>query len=165
MDNSKNYITILVDSLNKKIKLLEYILVENKRQQLSVSSEKMDEELFEETMAKKEDYINQINEIDQGFETVYHHVQEELSVNAGQYKDEISELKELISVITQKSMEVQLSEKRNEQLITKKFSDIRKDIHKSKNVSKVATDYYKAMSKTGVVEPQFLDKKKKIKKQ
>ncbi len=111
MDNSKNYITILVDSLNKKIKLLEYILVENKRQQLSVSSEKMDEELFEETMAKKEDYINQINEIDQGFETVYHHVQEELSVNAGQYKDEISELKELISVITQKSMEVQLSEK------------------------------------------------------
>ncbi len=160
MDNSKNYITILVDSLNKKIKLLEYILVENKRQQLSVSSEKMDEELFEETMAKKEDYINQINEIDQGFETVYHHVQEELSVNAGQYKDEISELKELISVITQKSMEVQLSEKRNEQLITKKFSDIRKDIHKSKNVSKVATDYYKAMSKTGVVEPQFLDKKK-----
>ena len=160
MDNSKNYITILVDSLKKKIKLLEYILVENKRQQLSVSSEKMDEELFEETMAKKEDYINQINEIDQGFETVYHHVQEELSVNAGQYKDEISELKELISVITQKSMEVQLSEKRNEQLITKKFSDIRKDIHKSKNVSKVATDYYKAMSKTGVVEPQFLDKKK-----
>lgn len=160
MDNSKNYITILVDSLNKKIKLLEYILVENKRQQLSISSEKMDEELFEETMAKKEDYINQINEIDQGFETVYHHVQEELSVNAGQYKDEISELKELISVITQKSMEVQLSEKRNEQLITKKFSDIRKDIHKSKNVSKVATDYYKAMSKTGVVEPQFLDKKK-----
>ncbi len=160
MDNSKNYITILVDSLNKKIKLLEYILVENKRQQLSVSSEKMDEELFEETMAKKEDYINQINEIDQGFETVYHHVQEELLVNAGQYKDEISELKELISVITQKSMEVQLSEKRNEQLITKKFSDIRKDIHKSKNVSKVATDYYKAMSKTGVVEPQFLDKKK-----
>ena len=160
MDNSKNYITILVDSLNKKIKLLEYILVENKRQQLSVSSEKMDEELFEETMAKKEDYINQINEIDQGFETVYHHVQEELSVNAGQSKGEISELKELISVITQKSMEVQLSEKRNEQLITKKFSDIRKDIHKSKNVSKVATDYYKAMSKTGVVEPQFLDKKK-----
>ena len=160
MDNSKNYITILVDSLNKKIKLLEYILVENKRQQLSVSSEKMDEELFEETMAKKEDYINQINEIDQGFETVYHHVQEELSVNAGQYKDEISELKELISVITQKSMEVQLSEKRNEKLITKKFSDIRKDINKTKNVSKVATDYYKAMSKTGVVEPQFLDKKK-----
>ena len=160
MDNSKNYITILVDSLNKKIKLLEYILVENKRQQLSVSSEKMDEELFEETMAKKEDYINQINEIAQGFETVYHHVQEELSVNAGQYKDEISELKELISVITQKSMEVQLSEKRNEQLITKKFSDIRKDIQKSKNVSKVATDDYKAMSKTGVVEPQFLDKKK-----
>ena len=160
MDNSKNYITILVDSLNKKIKLLEYILVENKRQQLSVSSEKMDEELFFFFFSKKEDYINQINEIDQGFETVYHHVQEELSVNAGQYKDEISELKELISVITQKSMEVQLSEKRNEQLITKKFSDIRKDIHKSKNVSKVATDYYKAMSKTGVVEPQFLDKKK-----
>ncbi len=160
MDNSKNYITILIDSLNKKIKLLEYILVENKKQQLSVSSEKMDEELFEETMAKKEDYINQINEIDQGFEAVYHHVQEELSENAGQYKDEISELKELISVITQKSMEVQLSEKRNEQLITKKFSDIRKDIHKSKNVSKVATDYYKAMSKTGVVEPQFLDQKK-----
>ena len=150
----------MIDSLNKKIKLLEYILVENKRQQLSVSGEKMDEELFEETMEKKEGYINQINDIDQGFETVYHHVREELSGNPGQYKDEISQLKELISVITQKSMEVQLSEKRNEQLVTKKFSDIRKDIHKSKNVSKVATDYYKTMSKIGVVEPQYLDKKK-----
>lgn len=160
MDNSENYINILIDSLKKKINLLDYILVENKKQQISVGEDKMDDELFEDTMRKKEDYINQINEIDQGFETVYDHVKTELTSNSERYKDEISELKELISVITQKSMEVQLSEKRNEQLVAKKFTDIKKEIHKSKNVSKVATDYYKAMSKTSVIEPQYLDKKK-----
>ncbi len=160
MDNSKNYINILIDSLKKKIKLLDYILVENKKQQLSVCGEKMDEELFEEAMRKKEDYINQINEIDQGFETVYNHIKTELTGNMESYKEEVTELKELISVITQKSMEVQLSEKRNEQMISKKFTDIKMEIYKTKNVSKVANDYYKTMSKMGVVEPQFLDKKK-----
>lgn len=159
MDKSKNYIYILIDSLKKKIQLLDYILVENKNQQMSVGEGKMDEELFESAMRKKDDYINQINEIDQGFETVYNHVRLEFTDNKEKYKDEVIELKELISVITQKSMEVQLSEKRNEQLITKKFSEIKREIHQSKNANKIVSDYYKNMSKTNINEPQYMDQK------
>ena len=69
-------------------------------------------------------------------------------------------MKKLISEITEKSMEVQLSEKRNEKLVYSKMSEERIKIRKSKNANKVASDYYKSMSGGNVVEPQFLDKKK-----
>lgn len=160
MDNTMNYLSILKESLNKKIDVLNEILRLNELQKESVSGVKFDEEKFEEMIEKKTVCIEELTRLDNGFEAVYANVKEILSKDSASYKSEIEEMKKLISEITEKSMEVQLSEKRNEKLVYSKMSEERIKIRKSKNANKVASDYYKSMSGGNVVEPQFLDKKK-----
>ena len=115
---------------------------------------------FQEMIEKKTVCIEELTQLDNGFEAEYANVKEILSKDSASYKSEIEEMKKLISEITEKSMEVQLSEKRNEKLVYSKMSEERIKIRKSKNANKVASDYYKSMSGGNVVEPQFLDKKK-----
>ena len=160
MDNTMNYLSILEESLNRKIEVLNEILRLNELQKESVSGVKLDEEKFEEMIEKKTVCIEELTRLDNGFEAVYANVKEILSKDSDSYKSEIEEMKKLISEITEKSMEVQLSEKRNEKLVYSKMSEERIKIRKSKNANKVASDYYKSMSGGNVVEPQFLDKKK-----
>ena len=160
MENSSSYISILVESLNKKIKILDEILNLNKLQQDSVSGTEIDEETFNETIDKKDECIKAIEELDKGFETVYNHVKEEMLNNTSTYNEEIKILKQLIGDITEKSMEVHLSEKRNENIIMKRFSDEKKKIYQTKNANKVASNYYNNMNKVNYIDPQFMDKKK-----
>lgn len=160
MDNTKNYLMILKDSLGKKIEVLDKILALNELQKESVSGEKMDEDKFNESIEKKEVCIEELSKLDNGFESVYEHVKEILNSDRELYKAEVEEFKRLISEITEKSMEVQISEKRNEKLVFGKMSEERNKIRQSKTANKVASDYYKSMSKVNVVEPQFMDKKK-----
>lgn len=156
---NRDYLSILGESLNKKVKILDEIIRLNAIQLESVSGQQIDDDSFNQTIEEKDKYIKEIEELDKGFETVYEHIKEELMVNRTQYSKEISQLKEMIAKITEKSMEVQLSEKRNEQAVYKKISEERQKIHKSKTTNKVATDYYKNMNKMSFVDPQFLDKK------
>ncbi len=157
---SENYILILKDSLKKKQMILEKLLKLNERQKNAVSGINFDSEEFEAVVEEKDKYIEQIDELDRGFQNIYEHVKLELSDNREKYKKEIEELKQLISDVTEKSMEVQISEKRNEKLVYTKIADERKKIHQSRTASRVASDYYKSMSKVNVIDPQFLDKKK-----
>ncbi|MBQ3544346.1 MAG: hypothetical protein IJA34_05085 [Lachnospiraceae bacterium] len=160
MDNTVNYISILKESLYKKVEVLDEILRLNELQKESVSEDKFNEDKFEESIEKKDVCIAELNKLDSGFESVFKHVKEKIDENPELYKKDVEEFQKLISEITEKSMEVQLSEKRNEKLVFGKLSEERTKIRQSKNANRVATDYYKNMSKVNVVEPQFLDKKK-----
>lgn len=160
MENLGTYLEILADSLTKKSQILDFILVENQKQQMAVNGTKLDEALFEDTVAKKDQYLQELETLDSGFDGVYQRIKELLQTQKEAYKAEIQKIQALISEVTQKSMEVQLSEKRNQQLVENCFSAMRQEVHQTKNVNQVANQYYKTMSKTGMVEPQFLDKKK-----
>lgn len=160
MDKNKDYLSILKESLEKKLTILEEILKLNDMQKEAVSGAEIDGDGFDEIIGKKDACIKDIEELDKGFESIYNHVKDVLLNDTDSYTEEISVLKHLISDITEKSMEVQLSEKRNEKLVYKRFSEERQKIHQSKTANRVASDYYRNMSKSSVVEPQFLDKKK-----
>ena len=78
MNKDIDYITILEESLEKKIKTLDRIIELNKMQYDSVQGETIDDELFNESISEKEKCIESIQELDKGFEMVYEHVREEL---------------------------------------------------------------------------------------
>lgn len=160
MEKERDYLSILIESLEKKKVILNEIISLNKIQLESVSGKTIDDDKFNETIEKKEVCINEIEKLDKGFESVYNHIKDSLLNNSSLYENEISILKKLISEITESSMEVQLSEKRNEQIVLKKMSDERRKIHQSKTANKVANDYYQNMNKVNYIDPQFLDKKK-----
>lgn len=97
---NRDYLSILKESLNKKVKILDELIELNTAQLKSVSGESIDDELFNETIEEKDKCIKNIEELDKGFEIVYEHVKEKLAANRTEYSEEILELKELISKIT-----------------------------------------------------------------
>ena len=160
MENGREYLSILTESLKKKITILDEILLLNQKQLESVSGNEIDDDLFNEIIDKKDIYIKEINNLDKGFEQVYERIKSEITGNTDKFSSEIAVLKQLISQITEKSMEVQLSEKRNKQAVLKKMSEEKTKIHQTRNSNKVASSYYNNMNKVNYVEPQFMDKKK-----
>lgn len=160
MENGREYLSILTESLKKKITILDEILLLNQKQLESVSGNEIDDDLFNEIIDKKDIYIKEINNLDKGFEQVYERIKSEITGNTDKFSSEIAVLKQLISQITEKSMEVQLSEKRNKQAVLKKMSEEKTKIHQIRNANKVASNYYNNMNKVNYVEPQFMDKKK-----
>lgn len=159
VDKNMDYITILIESLDKKIRTLDKIIELNTKQFNSVNGDSIDDESFNDSIMEKERCIAIIEELDGGFDKVYSHVRDELMGNKEKYSTEIEVLREKIAEITEKSMEVQLGEKRNEQAVLRALSNERKNIRQSKVTTKAASDYYKSMNKINYVDPQFLDKK------
>lgn len=161
MDTERNYIEILTDSLIKKSSILDCIIQENERQKQAVSGEKFNDELFEETLTNKQKYIDELNNIDLGFEKVYSRVKSILQDDKMKivYKEKILKMKELIADITGKSLKIQQQEKSNEKQVFQKLSKERSNIVQVKNMRKAASDYYRNMNNINYIDPQFMDKK------
>ncbi len=155
-----NYINILLESLNKKLDLLNEIEVWSEKQSGIISDEKFDFDKFDKTIQEKEKLINEINTLDSGFETVYKRVKDILSTNKDMYNQEISKLKELIKVVMDKSIDIQAKEQRNKESFSNRTQVLRKEVKVAKNANKAATDYYQSMNKLNVIDPQFMDWKK-----
>lgn len=160
MDNVKNYVIIMCDSLKKKLTILSGIILENHKQQMICTADKFDEEAFEATLTRKDEFIEQLDELDSGFDSLYDRIKDELKEHPEEYREEIVQMKQLIADITQKSMEIQLGEKRNESLVMKKLSEARMEIHHTKNVGKAASSYYQNMQGYRESSSQFVDSKK-----
>ncbi len=156
----QNYIIILIQSLEKKIKALEEISKENKRQKELLQAEELDVDGFHETIDKKSEWIEQINYLDDGFEKMYQRVKEALNQNKDAYQEEIARLKQLIGRITELTVTIQKEENDNRKLAEMQFGSQKKKVRQVKATKNAAAKYYQNMAKLNVIEPQFMDKKK-----
>jgi flagellar biosynthesis/type III secretory pathway chaperone len=154
------YIRILIESLHKKLQILDGISAVNAEQRSLAAEDKLDLEKLSPTLDKKQTYLDQLDELDVGFETIYQRVKEELENCSADYKKEIQELQLLISQVTEKGMAVQAEEERNRQAIQNQFGAYKKELRQSKLGRKAAANYYNKMNHLENVSPQFLDKKK-----
>lgn len=161
MQNSgHNYINILKESLDKKIKLLDDILEQNKLQEDIFRKEEIDFDSFNETVETKEKCIRELELLDRGFQNIYDRVKETLTADKETYKQDIKEMQDKIRIITEKSMDIQSGEARNKEAFQKSITESRKNIRSVKTANKVAANYYQSMNKLNVVDAQFLDTKK-----
>lgn len=156
----ENYIAILIQSLEKKIRVLEEISRENKKQREVLQEEDMDLDAFQATADKKEQLIEQVGFLDDGFEKMYARVKDILQEEKQSYKQEIIRLKELIVRVTELTMTVQKEEWDNRNLAEQQFSSSKKKVRQMKDTKQIARQYYKNMAKLNYVDPQFMDKKK-----
>ena len=155
----KEYIAILIQSLEKKKELLDKIIAKNKEQKYLFEDEGSDPDRLEENMKEKSEFIDQLNELDEGFQQIYDRVKMTLQGNKDSYKEEISTMKRLITEITEKSATVQAQEQRNRALAEKRFANVKKGIRKARTSNQAASRYYKSMANLNVVDSQFLDEK------
>lgn len=157
---NEQYLTILQESLQKKIGILDEILRISKNQSEILSTEPVDFEKFDQCVDDKDICIEQLYKLDEGFELVYKKIQEELQQNREKHTAWISETQRLISEVMEKSMAVQTLEARNKQAVEDAFRKERAEYGQGKRSARAAMNYYRNMSNTSVVPPQYMDRKK-----
>lgn len=157
---NEQYLTVLQESLQKKINVMEEILRISQRQSEILVKEPVDLEEFDRCVDDKDVCIEQLNKLDEGFEVLYQRVAEELNGHREQYASWIRETQELITQVTEKSVEIQALEARNKQAVEAVFQKERVEAGHGKRSARVAMDYYRNMSNTHVVPPQYMDQKK-----
>lgn len=156
----KNYLQILEQSLKKKLAILNQIRLKNEEQRVLLLDENLSPDDFETNVEEKGELIQKLELLDQGFEETYGRVREMLEESREPYRDEIQSMQELIRQVTAAGSSIQAEEKRNYKLAQQKFSSVKKQVREVKSSHKAVNEYYRSMTKTNVLDAQFLDSKK-----
>jgi flgN protein len=155
-----NYLNIMLDSLIKKEDLLKQIVNYNEQQQQIVTAAEFDEEAFEHNISEKGELVEEILRLDEGFNSVFNRVKEDLQQHKSRYSEALVKLKELVTSVTDLGVQIQAQELRNKQLVEKRFAQMRKELSNAKRATSKANAYYKNANKLNNYESHFLDQKK-----
>lgn len=156
----RNYVLALRDSLEKKIGVLDEIFRISTYQSALLQKSPLDYAKFDHYVKDKDICIEKLEKLDEGFETIYERVGEALKTNPSAYATEITQMKELIRQITDKSVEVQALEERNRKAMEQAILTERKELGKGKRSVSVAQKYYRSMSNLDVNSSRYMDQKK-----
>lgn len=151
---------ILLQSLEKKNELLDRMIRQNSVQEEILKQDQFDMDAFDEAIDKQSSYVEQLDKLDQGFESVYDRVREELLENRERYREEIRRMQEQIQQITDKIVTLNAGNMRNKMLAENQFKKKRQEIGNGASKNKVAQNYYRSMNNLNYVSPQFYDNKK-----
>lgn len=163
----QTYIAIMIQSLEKKEQVLDKIIELDTVQKNQLEDPNLTPDDFDDVVEQKSKLIEQLDNLDSGFEKLFERVKEELEGNKETHKEEIRIMQDHIRImqdhirkITDKSVKIQSQEARNKALMTNKFNGIKKQARQVRKGANVASKYYQSMTKTGYVDPQFMDNKK-----
>ncbi len=155
-----SYISIMMESLEKKRGILDRIIELNRQQKLLLQDPNLLPEDFEKNMDNKSGFVEQLNLLDDGFEELFERVRDNLSENKQQYADEIKKMQALIKEITEKTNTIQTQEARNKEEADRKFADVRDQVKGVRNSQKVVHQYYQNMMRQKNYSAQVIDNKK-----
>lgn len=155
-----SYLSVLEDSLRKKIVILDKIQNANMKQSELLKVEKLDMEAYDKYVDEKDDYIAELEKLDEGFESLYSKIREELISNKALYADQIRVIQSLISEITEKSVSIQAAESRNREAVTAYFNREKKALGQGRKSSKAAYGYYKNLNQAIREGSSYMDMKK-----
>lgn len=156
----QNYLQLLIQSLEKKITVLDHIVQLNDQQKNLLLQEEVDLDEWNGIIEEKAKSIDQINFLDEGFEEVYNRVKDMLISRREEFQSEIRTLQGLIGKITDRSVQVQTGEQQNKELAQLQFGRIKKKMRTVRQTSQAVQSYSNSMKKLNFVDAQFLDKKK-----
>ena len=151
-----NYLQMMIDSLNKKKKILTRIVELNEEQDAILSEPVLDDEAFDSNMKAKGDCIDELDRLDEGFQALFNRVRDEINNNKAMYTEEIAVMKKLITEVTELGAKIEVQEARNKVKVEAMFRRERQEHKEAKRSASMAKSYYQNMSKVSN-EPQFMD--------
>ena len=160
MGDNHNYIQILVSTLQKQVDVLKEILELTKEQRKIAEATCFDESMLERTLNRKEVLIVKLNELDNGFVSVYGRVRKEVKEHKELYKTELQQLQKLITECTDLGVEIKVLEERNRERLTQCFSGKHKEYGAQRTAANVASRYHQTMHNTKMADSYFFNKKK-----
>lgn len=154
------YIRMMLDVLNKKEVHLKKLLEFTVEQEALLKAEEFDEAEFTRVIEKKDGIIRKIEEFDNGFQSIYNRVAEEMKDNKLEYKSQIEEMQNLITKITDLGVKLTALESKNRATLEPKLKEKRQGIRQFKVSKQTADKYYKNMIGMQTGASYFMDQKK-----
>ncbi len=155
----KQYIRMMLESLQKKEAVVENLLSGSEKQKEVLSAKEVDWDAFDALTVEKGKLIDELLQLDEGFESLFERVRGPLTQNKDMYKTEIGFMQATIRTLTDKSAELEALEQRNKKLVETRMAESRQVIKQSKMGSQAAMQYYQRMNRINTVDPQLMDKK------
>ncbi len=143
---SDTYITALIESLEKKVDVLNLIITKNVEQAALLKEEPFSFDKFDKNTEEKGILIFRLNKLDEGFESLFKKVKKELDGNREKYASEIKKMQKLITEITEKSTAIQAGEARNKAALEQIFKEERSRLKGSRSNVKAVKSYTQAMN-------------------
>ncbi|SFB95380.1 hypothetical protein [Butyrivibrio sp. YAB3001] len=151
---------MLEESLVKKIDVMKKIEEENERQrELLKTPDEVNQAEFDEILDIKGELIEQLIKLDDGFQSLFDRVKEDVNKDKDMYKLQIGRMQEYIKDITGLSASIEAAERRNKKMAEEYFSAARQKMNFNRQTSAAAYNYYTTMTNYKDVPPQFLDNK------
>lgn len=157
---TEKYLLILEQSLEEKNKLLSQLIQWTMEQKASLEKEPVEWEHFDELIDQKAALIEQLEKMDEGFESVYSRIRESIEHDKNKYYEVIRRLQKKIQMVTDAGASLMALEEQNKLLVEEKLTSERKKIQQHRVSSKAASNYYRNMNKVNFIDPQLMDRKK-----
>ncbi len=156
----KKYILILEENLTAQVDLLRRLYYLTKEQADILQDVNARPEDFEANLVAKSKLIDRLSAISMSFDKLLSQAKEEYQAGSGGYEDVISNIHKLQKDLDSRSASLLALEKQNKELAGDKFSQIRGRSKEFRQQNKASNAYHQTMLKLGVIEPQFMDRKK-----
>lgn len=156
----ENYLQILKESLEKKIVVLDQIKELGERESVLYQEETVDLEAFDKVLEEKDALADQLVKLDEGFETLYDRIREELQTDRSKYATQIETLQQLIGQVTDRTTAIQAQDKRLKMLFETGMSRQKQQIGQSRKSVKALKGYAQTRSTLSAAESIYMDTKK-----
>lgn len=140
------YVNMMLDALRRKEKILSELYEITREQEKMLKQEELDEEAFLSTLDRKGVQIDDLNEIDEGFDALFKKVEREVQLHKEAYKDSILEMQKLIRSASEKGMQIQALEAQNSEHLKVFLASQRKKVREFHVNNKMASNYYQNMA-------------------
>lgn len=155
------YVNMMVDSLNRKKRILEYILVKTREQENLLKDEEMDPDAFQAIIDEKGDQIDELNKIDEGFDTLFSYVEKEIKDNRMVYRAQIEQMQQLIGEVSELGIQIQALEHQNSGHFKVYLANQRKAIREFHVNNRTTSSYYQNMANVPMPEQSYFFNKMK----
>lgn len=140
------YVTMMVDSLKRKKEILSYLYERTKEQERLLIDENMDPDAFKALVDAKGERIEELNTIDEGFDTLFKLVKQEIQTNRDDYREQILQMQVLIKEIADMGVQIQALEQQNSGHFKTYLARHRKTIRDFHVNNRTANTYYQNMA-------------------
>ena len=138
---NRTYIGMMSDALRKKKTVLTSLYEQTREQERMLAADSMDVDRFEELIEEKGRGIEELNQIDDGFDALFRKLEQELMSNQAAYRTEIAQIKELIQDVTMLGTQIQTVERRNHDRFQKYIANEREKLRIANKSQQTAKTY------------------------
>ncbi len=150
MDDTKEdvgtYVSVLHSSLRKKLDVMKRLLELTREQEEILDANEFDVDGFDRAVGAKQDCLDEISELDRGFQSVFDRVGPVIKANIDAYRSQVVEMQNFIRTISGVGMEIEAVERKNKEKFNKFLYENRSEIKEFKKSNKTAATYYQNMS-------------------